>query len=202
MPDNLTLHVLSATAGMITDGDALIEVATSGAAVTLTLNGIDVTAQLTPVAAGVCQGLVTGFTLGDNVLEASAGGEHRQVQVRNHPIEGPLFSGPHLAPWRITTQDNGLGAPLDEHGNAVPRFDWHFMSTATGAFETYDPQRPPPADQVAAVTTDQGATIPYIVRREIGAANRGIYELAVLCHPDQPWTALAPQAGWNHKLWI
>lgn len=202
MHSDLLLRVLSATADMITGGDALIEVSSPGESVAVQLNGIDVTTQLTPKARGVWQGVVTGFNLGENVLAATAGDEHRRLRVSNHPIEGPLFSGPHLQPWRITTEDNGLGPALDVHGNAAFRFDWHFMSTETGTFESYDPQSPPPATQIATATTDQGVSVPYIVRRETGAANRGIYELAVLCDPEQPWTAVAPQDGWNHKLWI
>ena len=202
MPNDLNLRVLSATANKITGGDALIEVSSSGEPITLALNGIDVTAELTPTAPGTWQGVITGFTLGENVLDAAAGSEHQQITVRNHPVEGPLFSGPHLQPWRITTQDNGLGSALDEHGNAAPRFDWHYMSTQTGVFENYDPLSPPSASHIATITTDQDITVPYIVRRETGAANRGIYELAVVCDPDQPWAPVAPQDGWNHKLWI
>jgi hypothetical protein len=58
-----------------------------------------------------------------------------------------------------------------------------------------------PAD-LATTTTDSGANVPYIVRLERGTMARGIYDLAVLVNPAQPWTAVAPQAGWNKKLYI
>ena len=49
-------------------------------------------------------------------------------------------------------------------------------------------------------TTTAGDTVPYIVRVERGTMNRGIYDIAVLFDPSQPWTALAPQSGWNGKV--
>jgi hypothetical protein len=47
-----------------------------------------------------------------------------------------------------------------------------------------------------------GAKVPYIVRVERGAINRGIYDIAVLFDPTRaaPWTALAPQSQWNGKV--
>jgi hypothetical protein len=42
--------------------------------------------------------------------------------------------------------------------------------------------------------------MPYIVHVERGTMNRGIYDIAVLFDPAEPWTALAPQAEWNGKV--
>jgi hypothetical protein len=42
--------------------------------------------------------------------------------------------------------------------------------------------------------------VPYIVRRETGTLNRGIYRIAILYNPAQPWNPWAPQPGWNRKL--
>ena len=49
-------------------------------------------------------------------------------------------------------------------------------------------------------TTTTGLTVPYIVRVERGTINRGIYDIAVLFDPSQPWSALAPQPQWNGKV--
>jgi hypothetical protein len=57
-----------------------------------------------------------------------------------------------------------------------------------------------PAD-LASATTDSGSTVPFIVRVERGTLNRGIYDIAVLTNPAQPWTAVAPQSTWNGKVW-
>ncbi|WP_348752919.1 DUF6351 family protein [uncultured Aquincola sp.] len=56
-----------------------------------------------------------------------------------------------------------------------------------------------PAD-LATTTTDNGASVPYIVRVERGTMNRGIYDIAVLFDPAKPWTPVAPQAQWNGKV--
>ncbi|RJF99795.1 DUF6351 family protein [Noviherbaspirillum saxi] len=70
---------------------------------------------------------------------------------------------------------------------------------ATACFKPYDPAAPAPAD-LATTTTDAGVTVPYIVRRERGTVNRGIYDIAVLFDPSKPWTATAPQSTWNGKV--
>jgi Tannase-like family of unknown function (DUF6351) len=57
-----------------------------------------------------------------------------------------------------------------------------------------------PAASVASTTTSNGVTVPYIVRRERGTLNRGIYDIAVLFDPAKPWTANSPQPQWNGKL--
>jgi hypothetical protein len=59
-----------------------------------------------------------------------------------------------------------------------------------------------PAADIATTTTDAGVTVPLIVKVERGTMNRGIYDIAVLVSdPAGPWTALAPQAAWNRKVY-
>jgi hypothetical protein len=54
---------------------------------------------------------------------------------------------------------------------------------------------------LAMTTTDEGRTVPYIVRVERGTMNRGIYDIAVLFDPSRPWaTGAAPQKQWNGKV--
>ena len=74
------------------------------------------------------------------------------------------------------------------------------MTNESGAFETYDPDQPPPASDVATTTTDEDHTVPYIVRRERGVIDRGIYDIAVLFDPTKPWEPWSPQRAWNRKL--
>jgi len=71
---------------------------------------------------------------------------------------------------------------------------------ANGCFKPFDPAQPRPAD-MATTTTDAGRTVDYIVRVERGTMNRGIYDIAVLFDPTQPWTPVAPQPQWNGKLY-
>ncbi len=71
---------------------------------------------------------------------------------------------------------------------------------ANACFRSYDPAAAAPSD-LASTTTDNGRTVPYIVRVERGTMNRGIYDIAVLFDPTKPWTGVAPQPQWNGKLY-
>jgi hypothetical protein len=200
--DTIGLTLVSPIPAGVIGGDALIE-ATAGAAVKLIVNGQDAdVVWRTDPASGVARALVSGLSLGKNVIDAVRGEQRERLSITSYPLEGPVISGPHMQPWLTTTEQSGLGPPRDAHGNVDPVFSFHYMSKASGKLEDYDHTKPPPADDIATTTTDAGVTMRYIVRRELGAADRGLYELAVLFDPDQPWSALSPQAGWNRKLWI
>ena len=70
---------------------------------------------------------------------------------------------------------------------------------ANGCFKPYTVGTVP--SDLATTTTDTGVTVPFIVRVERGTINRGIYDIAVLFDPAKPWTAVAPQSGWNGKVY-
>ncbi len=72
-------------------------------------------------------------------------------------------------------------------------------STKTG-LQPYDPANPP--TDVATTTTQTGTTVPFIVRVETGYEDRDQYQIAALFQPRKPWSALAPQPQFNHKLLI
>lgn len=54
---------------------------------------------------------------------------------------------------------------------------------------------------MATATTDNHQSLPFIVRVERGTIDRGIYDIAVLFQPGSAWTAVAPQAQWNGKVY-
>jgi hypothetical protein len=202
------LRVLSSDPSLVTGGDALVSVSipagASASKIKVTLNGKDVTDQLTlDAATHTLRGLISGMSIGDNRLAAHVSGRGTTtLTLTNYPIGGPVFSGPQLQPWLCTTNAMGLGDPIDAQCNAPTKYEYFYMSNASGKFEAYNPNNPPPATDIATTTTDQNVTMNYIVRRETGTANRGIYQIAVLFDPSQPWTALKPQKGWNHKVFI
>jgi hypothetical protein len=124
----------------------------------------------------------------------------QRVTITNHPIGGPVFSGPQLQPWYCSTEADGLGPPADAQCNAPTVFKYHYKSSITGLYAAYDPDNPP--SDVAMTTTDQGKTVPFIVRVEKGTLDRGIHQIAVLFDPSQPWEPWSAQPGWNHKLYV
>jgi len=201
--DDLKIEAVSNRADLVSGGDVLLRVTlprrTQGV---LSLNGRSVPGALHAALDGRGYlALVSGLVVGKNTVSVSAGRHKAHLTVTNHPISGPIFSGPHLQPWLCTTSANGLGAPLDADCNAPTRTAFFYRNTATpAAFVAYDPANPPAASLIATTTTDHGRTVPYIVRQETGTLNRTIYRITVLFDPTQPWTPWAPQPAWNGKV--
>ena len=198
------IEAVSNRADLVSGGDVLLRVTlpprVSVNQATLSLNGNALPGALHAAPGGRGYlALVTGLVLGDNTVAVSTPKGKAHLEVTNHPTSGPVFSGPHLRPWLCTTAANGLGAPLDANCNAPTIYRFFYKNTATPpAFLPYDPASPP-AD-VAMTTTDQGRTVPYIVRQETGTLNRTIYRIVVLFDPTKAWSPWAPQAAWNGKV--
>jgi hypothetical protein len=186
-----TIDVLSNRADLISGGDALVEVKPAGA--TVRLDGADVTNAFAVRPGGRYMALLQGLKAGPNVLRARApDGSFAEITITNHPAGGPVTSGPQIQPWRCFV---GMA---DAQCNRDPRYEFLYKSTQGGALRSYDPKNPP--SDVATTTTDQGKTVPFIVRHEIGSIDRDEYRMAVLYDPSKPWAAWAPQEGYNHKL--
>src|SRR6266850_6396852 len=201
--DALKIEAVSNRADLVSGGDVLLRVTLPRKQQgMLSVNGAAVPGALHAASDGNGYlALVTGLPLGRNTITLSARGRTVHLDVTNHPIGGPIFSGPHLQPWICTTASNGLGAPLDADCNAATRSAFFYKNTATPpAFVPYDPANPPASSQIATTTTDRGRTVPYVVRQETGTLNRTIYRITVLFDPAQPWTPWAPQPAWNGKV--
>jgi len=210
-----TIKVLSNRADLVSGGDALVEVVAPAGVDVSTLkveaNGADVTSAFATRADGRYYGLVTGLKDGTNsVRVAQAGKTGAVLSITNHPIGGPVISGAQIKPWTCTTKvaaptanNPDLGDPLDEQCNiAAPVYRYQYRTLA-GAFAAYDPANPPAAASIAQTTTDEGKTVPYIVRIERGVINRGKYDLAYLANPAAPTTGWQPWSvpvSWNRKL--
>ena len=216
------LEVLSSPPSMVTGGDALVRVTIPRTVplqkAVVRVNEADVTGTLTlDEGARTLMGMVDGLRLGDNALTAEANGQgngrpEASLTLRNHPVTGPIFSGPQQQPFVCKTVSQGLGLPLaDNHEgigwplgggdwskdcSAPTKVEFLYRSTA-GSFKAL-PAGPLPAD-VAQTTTLDGRTVPYVVRREKGTINRFIYSIAILAPPGDP--AAAPDLSlWNGRL--
>jgi hypothetical protein len=215
------IDVLSSRADQVSGGDALVRVeGPSGRLdhVRVLRNGSDVTDAF-ELDDGALVGLVDGLRLGRNRISAYDG-KHRvaRAKLRNHPIEGPIFSGPHQRPFVCKTNRPavGLGEPLvdNQEGDgfrvlapdgstagwsrncsANTTVDWLYRSTAGGNLRSL-PAGPLP-DDVATTTTLDGRVLPFIVRRERGTINRFIYSLAMLADPAAGDT---DTSRWNRRL--
>jgi hypothetical protein len=203
--------------------------------VTVTANGSDVTDRFTTEpdrynpGRTMLVGLVDGLVEGDNTLQVTArstvhGMRRATLPVTNHPITGPVFSGPHQTPFRCRTTDIAdLPAdqnpdPEDPFCRIDPYVRWYYLSTnpllteppsdtdqVPGDLydwvELADPFGEYPPDVATTVTTD-GDVVPAIARVETRTINRGITRIAILDDPaargpDAPFEV--PQA-WNERL--
>jgi hypothetical protein len=182
----LKIDVLSNRADLVSGGDALVAISRPAR---VYRNGTEVTKVFARRSDGRFEGLVTGLRDGANTLRAQRpDGSGAKLTVTNHPIGGPVFSGPQIQPWVCGTEAAGLGPAKDAQCNAPTKVSYQYKSSVTGQFAAYDPAKPP--GDIATTTTDQGRTVPYVVKVEEGTQDRGLYELAVLDDPH----------AWNHKL--
>ncbi|MFL5422547.1 MAG: DUF6351 family protein, partial [Myxococcales bacterium] len=187
------------------------------------LNGRDVTGGFAVRAGGRILGLVNGLANGDNVLVASTSKSHAaRLVITNHPIGGPVIAGPQTSPFvcatptpqastiAIATNASGLHTnAIDAQCNIATETFLFYRTTSPTCVNVLPDPSPPavanpnacfkpftqgttPAD-LAFTTTDQGVTVPYIVRVERGTIDRGIFDIAVLFTPEKPWTPFAPQ---------
>jgi Tannase-like family of unknown function (DUF6351) len=196
----LSISVLSGRADLVSGGSALVAVnlpRSDTRQIKVTLGRRNVTRDFAIRPDGHFEGLVTGLALGRNVLRATLhSGWATQLTLVNHPVGGPVFSGPQLEPW--TCEAGALDPKCDQ----APSFKYVYMSTnlVKQGFQPYDPSNPP--SDVAQTKTDQGVTVPFIVRIETGYMDRDQYEISVLYQPGKPWSAVAPQPQFDHKLLI
>lgn len=226
----VVLSVLSSAPAQVTGGDALIDVKAPTElldSLVFSLNGTPITPPMARTNGGM-EAKVSGLVNGSNVLavqvqNTTARRQAASIVLMNHPVTGPLFSGPQQHPFICRTQESGLGQPLVDSavgpghpvfspGNAqptgysrqcsIPTRIGYFYYTGS-AFKPFDPgtgYSAPPAD--IASTTINGANAPFVVRVEAGTINRYLYTIATLAPFAAPVSA--PQqfdkSVWNGKL--
>jgi hypothetical protein len=211
-PARVEIQTLSSRPEFVSGGDALVEVkAPAGAQLSqlsLTLNGKEVTNQLRwDAASGSFRGLISGMTVGQNTLIAKlkTAKALASLKVTNYPITGPILSGPHLTPYECRTVESGLGQPLDADCSAAQKIEYFYRASNNTFKPLPNPAGPRPADLVT-TTTNDGKTVPYIVRVDSGTINRSIYRIAILDDPNPETSPAAspatwaPGPGWNRKL--
>ena len=206
--NNFRIRTFSTKPELISGGDVLVRVEVprkvSLQSVLVELNGGDVSAALRADAeTWTLTGLINGLRLGKNTLEASVRGRihgrSARLTLTNHPISGPIFSGPHQTPFICETEVFGLGPALDEDCTAPTKVEYLYFTTAN-AFRIYDPAGPRP-DDLARTTTIEGNTVDFIVRVETGTINRAVYQIAFIHQPGAPLPVPGTRTpGWNGRL--
>ena len=133
---SLAISVLSSAPDQVSGGDALVQIEVPHQVplhqVSVEAGGRDVTDAFSPSPDGrFLVGLVDGLPLGTSDVVATVNGHGRgrpapaRLTVDNHPISGPIFSGPHQQPFVCTTARatfDGrplLGQPLVDNQDAI-----------------------------------------------------------------------------------
>jgi hypothetical protein len=223
--------VLSSAADQVTGGDARIRVDLPPGLrdkARVLLNGEDVSSGLADDGSGALEGVISGMTVGENVVQVTPAGKSQgtpasaRLTLTNHPITGPVFSGPQQYPFVCKTDRaaNGLGQPLvdNQDGEGIPvyavdatggktsqvigwsrdcsaadRVDYRYRNTAGQI-------RPLPADgsrpgDMATTTLLDGRVVDYVIRYERGTINRFVYSIAMLAPLGED------PADPSHDLW-
>jgi hypothetical protein len=193
------VEAVSTLAAYVSGGDVLVSVTGDDLdGVRVERDGVDVTSAFHAMPDGSLLGLVGGLDEGRHAIVARPPqGPFGRLKVVNHPITGPLFSGPQQQPFFCETVANGLGPALDAACSAPTQVTYRYRTTA-GAFAVLADPTVRPAD--LAQTTVDGRTVDYIVRLERGTIDRSVYELASLYDPAAPPSPFTAEPGWNERL--
>lgn len=213
---DVVIRTVSSEPDMVTGGDALVEIALPRTVrfkdVRVALDGEDITeAFYARDEDRMLLGVVEDLEHGDNSLEVSTvkgkaepqgeakGQPSASLTLTNHPVTGPVISGPHQQPFVCKLDEWGL-KPLDDGFCAAETEVEYWYRSTDGEFAPLEDSDERP-DDLSEVTTSTGETAPYIVRVERGTINRAVYEVAVLHDPQDdelaPWMA---NPGWNERL--
>ena len=227
-------EVVSSAPDQVTGGNARLHIKVPQTVplhqVVVLVNGSDQSDRFVQIpGTRTLTGVIDGLDLGRNRVKIMPNGRGKgrpeavTMMLTNHPITGPVFSGPQQYPFVCTVQNEGLGqAVVDNESEGFPVFatdaagnptdevigfsrdcsaktlvEYVYKSTA-GAFKSYmlGGQRP---DDMAQTTTMDGLTVDYIVRWERGTINRFIYSIAMLA-PDDTSSEDLSRSAWNGKL--
>jgi hypothetical protein len=197
--DGLRLDVVSGPAKYVSGGAARVRVDVPRRvpvdSVRVAVNGHDVTGNLAPDGHAL-EGVVRDLPEGASTLTATARHDRTSLRLVNHPITGPMFSGPKQPDFFCSTPEHLAGFDLtgpflDANCSLPTRVDYYYRST-DGSWKPYDSAAPRPADMS---TTPTG--VDFVIRWERGTINRFIYSIAVL-DPDLTGPAALP--AWNGRL--
>lgn len=201
----LAIESVSAPAEFVSGGKVLVRVRAENGAFTVALNGRDVSDAFS--GGSGAEGLVTGLRLGSNQIVVGQGKKRATLNVINHPLEGPVLSGPHTQPFICQTKDfklpdgTTLGPALDRDCFAATQVQYLYKAKGETALKVLARPEAVPTD-ADVTTTLSGLSVPFIVRVETGVINRAIYQFAVLHNPagDGPVGPRTPPKGWAKRL--
>ncbi|MFN8051577.1 MAG: DUF6351 family protein [Acidimicrobiales bacterium] len=186
----VTLTAVSTDADRVTGGDVLVAVRGATRTPTFRAGGRTLTATAKGADdAGRVLVLLTGLAEGRQTIRMTVGDATASLRVTNHPVEGPVFSGPHLPMPTCTAQNFGLAAPTDDGNCFSPTTTtWKYFTADKKLKALADPDAVP-ADAYLTGPAGAAGTRPVVVQVETGVINRGVF------------TIMTPRGvTWNKRL--
>lgn len=144
------IKTVSNRADLISGGDVMLDIVLppggSAQALSVTVDGRDVSAAFREVVVGRLRGVVTGLKLGPNLITASTQNTSAaSLTVTNAPRHGPVISGAQVTPFYCATplqqvangnqpalNASGLSGSPDANCNTASEFKLYYRTTATG----------------------------------------------------------------------
>lgn len=219
----LALRVLSSPPQYVSGGDARIELRAPGGLhrhLEFWVNGRKTVQPGLASDGHRIEGVLTGLGLGANRLEVKLARTPltlASLQLTNHPITGPMFSGPQQTPFVCTTSQLGRqplvdsatppGYPVfDAQGNkigystncSIEPFVTYWYRAANNTWKALPADGSTPADMTTTTLAD-GRTVEFVVRQERGSINRFLYSFAMLA-PRGEDPARPDLSRWNGRL--
>lgn len=167
------------------------------------------------------EAVISGLVEGRNrlLLRHRSGAVLDSLSLNNHPITGPLFSGPQQQPFVCTSQQGAVGKPAlvdaavppgnpvkDGLGNllgysrncSIATFVTYWYRSTGNQWKLLPTDGSRPTD-VASTTLADSRVVDFIVRQERGTINRFLYSFAMLAPRGE--NPAAPDLGlWNGRL--
>lgn len=206
------LAILSSPADRVMGTTALVQMELlkfdADARLRVTANGTDVSHLFRPdPVSGLFLGNVENLRVGANEVIATYGDYSARLALTGYPRTGPVFSGPHQAPFLcgFATFTRLGGATLSslEDGKCSTRtLVSYFYRNTSNSNSGFNPATATSYPANMAYVTVNGRQVPFLVRLESGTVNRTVYQSAILhdaLNEPVPSPAARP-AGWNGKL--
>lgn len=200
-PGQIRIEVLSTRADLVSGGVAVVAVdlpaGVAPSAARVRVGSRDVTREFAVRPNHRFEALLHGLKNGRNVVIATAhGAVGARLTITGHPLGGPIFAGPQLPAW--TCEAGAVDAKCDKPAS----YKYLYKSTdpSKPGLQPYDVQRPP--SDIASTTTDNGVTLPFIVREETDYQDRDQVVYLTLFQPGKPWSRWSPQRQFDHKLLV
>jgi hypothetical protein len=200
-PGQIRIEVLSTRADLVSGGVALVAVDLPGgvdpSSARVHIGERDVTREFAVRPNTRFEALVHGLKNGRNELSATArGARGAKLTITSHPLGGPVFAGPQLPAWKC--EPGAVDAKCDKP--ATFAYLYRSSDPSKAGLQPYDRSHRP--TDVASTTTDNGVTVPFIVREETDYQDRDQVVYLTLFQPGRRWSRWSPQPQFDHKLLV